>query len=591
MPQIRGDKDLRKIRLLVSGLEDMWLIFGIVVLFNRVIRGICYTDEMWYIAEPYIVSQGAVPYVNNWTQAAGFTIPLAVVFKLFSVVNRGTEGIVLFSRILYVCWLVCVCLLAFVVIQKRCGIKVPLAIVFPFLFMTPFQLYDINYNTIGLVYLLLICSLVFAGWNKAETKSDFYIGIMAGLLMARTIIGTPNTFIAFAFILLLLAVNKKWNMLTGFIIGCSIMTIVVLGYCCIWGGGMKKLIKGLIFMFSDMGYFMIEGMPIEDKFASLRGFIKPFFACMSVAFGLKLVFLRRPRLYRHILALLLYSFAVYGIYRGWSGYPSGYTRMISWSWFETIILSLFYPKDEKKKYIHVLSLVVAVYFLVYVFVSFTNISGFGSRSFWLFVPTVITYIGFYVVYKKNSHQYYLKIFSVIGIVVLGFYMIKTSYGYVFDDETVEMLNCRIDNGIWKGLYTTEDKSRYVKLLEKEVSEMTTEGRKVLFMDWSSFAYLMSEGTACAPSSYDSCIYSYKVNQPQIMFDYFTQIDDVPDDIVYIDFGKDEMLSIEEASWKFNDFVLSNYSLAEVFEENELRILRYELIDEKDAKKMVYDIIH
>ena len=89
---------------------------------------------------------------------------------------------------------------------------------------------------------------------------------------------------------------------------------------------------------------------------------------------------------------------------------------------------------------------------------------------------------------------------------------------------------------------------------------------------------MCEGTACAPSSYDSCVYAYNVNQPKIMYDYFLQIEDVPDDIIYIDFGKDEILSIEESSWKFNNFVLSNYSLTKTYDGGGLRILRYELND-------------
>ena len=577
MPRIRENEAPGKKELIIIGFKSVLFAIGIIILFNRIIRGICYTDEMWYIAEPYIVSQGAVPYVNNWTQAAGFTIPLAAVFKLFCVVNKGTEGIVLFSRLLYAGWLIVVCLWTFFIIKRRRGTGVPFQVIFPLLFMTPFQLYAINYNTIGLVYLMPICALVFTGWNRAETKTEFYIGIPAGLLMARTIIGTPNTLIAFVFFVIFLLVKKKRKMFTGFIVGCGIMTVAVVGYCCILGGGVEELVEGLIFMFSDMGYFKIEGVPFLDKVIALRGFLKPFAACMTAAFGLKLIFFKKQDLYRYILVVLLYSFAFYGICKGWSGYPSGYARMISWCWFETIILSIFYPEDKHKKYIHALSLTVIVYFLVYVFVSFTNISGFGSRAFWLFVPSVLTYIGLYIVCRGNRFRpCCYETLLTISMLTLGACMIKTSYGYVFDDEAVQMLDARVDSGIWKGLYTTEEKRNYIYLLEREIGGIIDEDSKVLFMDWSSFAYLMSDGTACAPSSYDSCIYAYKVNEPQIMYDYFSQIGDIPDDIVYIDFGKDEMLSIADPTWKFNEFVLLNYSLTDVRESEGLKILHYEL---------------
>lgn len=576
---------IRENKLIVIGFQSALFVVGIIFLLNRIIRGIGYTDEMWYIAEPYIVSQGAVPYVNNWTQAAGFTIPLAVVYKLFCAVNGGTEGIVLFSRLLYMVWLIAVLLGTFIIIKRRYGKSLPFQVIVPLLFMTPFQLYAINYNTIGLVYLMPICALIFPGWDKAEEKTEFYIGIPAGILMARTIIGTPNTLIVFAFLVILLIMRKKWNMFTGFLVGCGIMTIAVLGYCCLFGGGAKKLFNGLIFMFSDMGYFKVEGISIGDKVIALRGFLRPFLLCTATAFCLKVFFYKRQKLYRYLLVLLLYGFAFYGIYKGWSGYPSGYARMISWNWFETILLSVFYPKEEKKKEINILSLVVAVYFFVYAFVGFTNISGFGPRAFWLFVPSVLTYAGLHIACGgEEFHPCCSKILLTLSMLVLTVYMVKSSYGYVFDDEAVQMLDARVESGIWKGLYTTKDKRNYIDMLEKEVSGMIEEGRKVLFMDWASFAYLMSEGTACAPSSYDSCVYSYQVNEPQIMYDYFEQIEDMPDDIVYIDFGKDEMLSIEDSTWRFNDFVLQNYSLADVRESDGLKILHYELADVTEEKE-------
>ena len=55
-----------------------------------------------------------------------------------------------------------------------------------------------------------------------------------------------------------------------------------------------------------------------------------------------------------------------------------------------------------------------------------------------------------------------------------------------------------------------------------------------------------------------------------MFDYFSIVDKVPNKIIYIDFGRDEKLSIYN-DWKFNNFVnkyyaqVQNYSIGEVTE--------------------------
>ena len=89
------------------GTEILLVLVGIICLINRVFKGVCYTDEMWYISEPYVVSQGAIPFVNNWTQSPGFVFPLAIIYKLFVSINKGTDGIVLFSRIIYLLWFFC----------------------------------------------------------------------------------------------------------------------------------------------------------------------------------------------------------------------------------------------------------------------------------------------------------------------------------------------------------------------------------------------------------------------------------------------------------------------------------------------------
>ena len=105
------------------------------------------------------------------------------------------------------------------------------------------------------------------------------------------------------------------------------------------------------------------------------------------------------------------------------------------------------------------------------------------------------------------------------------------------------------------------------------------------MDWSSFGYLMSNGKACTSSAYDAMQYSYDVNNPEIMYDYFNLTESVPTKIIYIDFGRDEILSIEDEHWGFNQFVDYNYKLQSETELKMFRILLYELKNEEKAMEM------
>lgn len=144
---------------IINVVNVIFFILGIAVLVYRIVRGIDFTDQSWYVAEPYIVSEGAIPYVDNWSHVPGFTIPLATFTKIFTHINGGTEGIFLFSRIEYVIWLIAIGGIVFYLIN-RSKYKIPSIILLPFLFITPYQLYAINYNTIGLMYLLLSSALL-----------------------------------------------------------------------------------------------------------------------------------------------------------------------------------------------------------------------------------------------------------------------------------------------------------------------------------------------------------------------------------------------------------------------------------------------
>ena len=207
------------------------ILSGYALLWNRIRFGIDFTDESWYVAEPYIVANGAIPYVNNWTQAPGFTLPLALLFKLYVVLNGGTEGIVLYSRVLYAIVSFTVYALSIFLVARRTKQTGMLIAVFPLLFLGTDSLYDLNYNTMGVIYLLIGCVLLFFMW-----KDDRISPMISGILVARAIIASPSVLAAWGGILLLLAVRRRWNQLGDFILGNAMATILVVGWCCMRGG-------------------------------------------------------------------------------------------------------------------------------------------------------------------------------------------------------------------------------------------------------------------------------------------------------------------------------------------------------------------
>ena len=171
----------------------------------------------------------------------------------------------------------------------------------------------------------------------------------------------------------------------------------------------------------------------------------------------------------------------------------------------------------------------------------------------------------------------------IALVTLVFLLqARSAFLFSYRDEPLSHLTTRVDSGIWKGCYTTPERAEAVIGLEEYIREETDKNDRVFFLDWASFGYLMNEGTACSSQTLDPCGYSYKCDYPRIIYDYYKQTSSVPNIIFYVDFARDENLSIEDESWSFNEFAELFYNRSGTFENEVFRVLKYSLTDEAGA---------
>ncbi len=236
----------------------IWLIAisiaGLLILLHRSRLGVDFTDEAWYVSDPYWVAKGSIPYVNNWTQASGFTLPLYLFYYCFLAITGGNEGIVLFSRVLFCLWKTGITVFTFWV-MKKAQITVAPILALPIIIYNPAVLYDINYNSIGWSYSLLIMALLAMQLTAHEKKSkhDIMLGTIAGALMGRCIIGTPHTLVVCGIIVIILFVRKNFTALKGFILGGVFCMIAVVLFC-IMRAGFREFIIGIQYYYNDLGY-------------------------------------------------------------------------------------------------------------------------------------------------------------------------------------------------------------------------------------------------------------------------------------------------------------------------------------------------
>lgn len=544
-------------------------IICFVCMIFRVRYGVDFSDEPWYVAEPYIVSQGATPYVDLWNQASGFTFPLCFLYELFINLNKSTEGIFLFSRLVYVVWIFGLGFVTYILVKK-----IPFIFYLPYIMTGVNAIYAINYNTIGQFYSFFILTVLFIREDAECNKTNWWTGLLAGICMARSIIGTPYTIIVFVLSLFFLIIKKRYSSLSGFVTGNILMAVATISYCSVKGNGIYSIYSGLKCFLLDGAYQnIIPHYNFVD--ALFQQFIayKNMWICLMVLGFLKIIFLiipvsdKKQSFYQNSAIIMLVFFGM-GICQSFKYGDLNY--LIYGTFFCGIFLYLFLGREQKYEGI---AIVIFINVLWYYLASLGNIYGFYGRQYILMLSTTISLWGGYLLCKDHSVQIRVGVYCVA--IACCIMVVYSNYNNVYRDEEISNLDTKVEEGVWKGCYTTEEQKDAIGFFERKIKELTDAGEKILFLDWASFGYLMSNGQHFNSSTYDTMYYSYSVNNPQIMYDFFDLKKDIPDKIIYIDYGRDKKLSIEDSQWKFNKFVHEFYNFTTMDSMNEYRIVTYE----------------
>ena len=141
----------------------------------------------------------------------------------------------------------------------------------------------------------------------------------------------------------------------------------------------------------------------------------------------------------------------------------------------------------------------------------------------------------------------------------------TDFYYVYRDEHIQYLDYKVESGVYKGIYTTQARQNDLVELEEYLNQIVDEDESYSFRDNVPFAYLMMhKGKVCEISTWDYMQYSYHRNSPAPVFDYYRVRDMIPDKIIYVDYGRDANLSIEDPDYRYNDWVNSYYDKVDDF---------------------------
>ncbi|MCI8779909.1 MAG: hypothetical protein HFH70_04435 [Lachnospiraceae bacterium] len=548
----------------------IWAAGLMLITIVRIFYDIEITDEAYYIAEANLVLEGNLPYVYDSQIASGFTFLMLPFVKIYKFLVPSLEGIFLYMRICFYVFYVSILVISYFLLCKvfdKNHLIVALSMFIPF---WGASIPNFSYNTISVWLVFLIGVINVSAMYLCDYRGIKVGAVLSGILMAIAEFAHPmevlNVFYVGILIFCFGKKGKRWKPFLYYI-GSGLLAFLIIMSAIVVQCGFQHLLFGLDTIFN---YKIIrEIVPISTAFKSLLvsfkyEFVIIFISVIGTVFGgcvrnkgEKNIHLINRYAEKGLLLGIIFSLLYIFIRKTELeillsiGIVSG-IAIVFWLFF------IVFLKERENNLIFFFLMMPSLF--LFVLNGFFTACNIYDRVY-EFVPALfgmMLILGKDYFHKKGAEGN----FVIAGIMLVAILLIRFDYSYIYRGNPINELKCRIETGIYRGVYTTEEKARDIIKLESYIRENTEKEEKVLFMEVVPMAYLMSKGKGCAPSSWDIMQYSYGYNNPSAIYRYFENRNQIPDKIIYIDTGRDEQLSIETDYYKFNDFVNENYVLSQ-----------------------------
>lgn len=586
-----------------------FFVIGVVLIFTliRLFYGAELSDEAYSVAETYMVSRGALPFVNNWSQIPGYTMLLAPFVKAFTILSGGTDGIFLFFRFFSFAINALTACAVSIILKKY--VKNPVILISCSLiyvgasgwdYVGAFRGDNLSINLLAVGVLLIVVSFV-------EEKENPLWFLLSGILAAFAVLCYPTLIIEYvyyivAMVFLCVRKRKNFKSIVWFLAGSFVAAVIIVGYL-VLNSGFSDIFLGIKYLLNDVTYFQLKNEGGSKAPEYLIGMLKQvimllrlsgmcfvlflvsvFLFFRKCAFKVDISYCAIKKIYLKRIALLsiLAGICAYHLLQIWIFKT---TDNVSISLYAITIQTLAVPflwlfiKKEKKLSNYLMGL---IWFPSYVWVVVTGIftySGMLDRHDLL--KNAAYLLGIFAVFavrdcfflespdeegvieaKRPRIWLYNSLVSFLPIMLvmaITFTYIFNAYTYVYRDDSIWRLDTVVSKGPYKGMRTTKTRAEGLMELDRVIDEYVDQEDYVLAMDNDPFIYLMSVGRICTPSTWDQALYSYHFDQPDLYYDYFKVTGTEPSKIIYFNYGRDETMSID-VNYRFNEYVLSNFEL-------------------------------
>ena len=532
-------------------MKNMVRKYGIYIFFAvcflvcllRAFKGFCWTDESFYYSTADRFFRGDALLKEEWYRTQISSVFCLPFYALFVWITGGNTGVVLYFRILYLILSFTIAIISYRIMKKEYPTSLAISIATLVMFYAHLNVTTFSYYMLSMDFMLLSMMLIY---DYKNTKSKLEL-IIAGFVFALSVMAMPALVVGFAIVFALLIICilvRKITKLPHYVnqmldkieLG-KLIIYLLIGIC------IPALIF-VIYMFSKVSISeILEALPgimVDNEHDFTFGYlVRKFFRAIKEIYGkwtyigyffivssfLLQKFLKKKPISDIIVLCDFLLFIVLSV----KSY--GHTSYIQAA-FVMFALPVFFLAEKKNYRLFFLLVIWGMIMAVtYCFTSsdFLYVMAIG---FFIVAIACVAFVYDYVAGARIENKFGRLTAVLLSMTVLYFCCVTVGLrlSNVYRDAPVSQLNCRIEKGPGKGLYTTSEHLAYYEDVCQMIEEYGMGEGRIMFSKILPWGYMYSSMKCGYPTTWRATAY----NADQLESFYSLNPDNYPDVIVVLD---------------------------------------------------------
>ena len=523
-------------------------------------------DEVFNIGQALRSLQGNTFLVENWDYfqtGDSFLIPFIFVF---CKITDSTEGIVLFSRIVFIVLQLLMGIFLYKILSRFFDRISSLFAVVIYSTAVSFLLFYMWYDNWELFFRLIGLFLVFCAitsFDQKNAKKAYLMVFIAGIAHACMVFAYPTMIVLYVYVLAMLFFYKRKQsakthnlMALFYILGSALVFAVFMLYV------LKIGVRNLFIFNSTMaeaglsstgreGFFSLSSMVEKTKALIVENIVFYMFSLVFFAVSILILYVFRKNKHKILMfcsvmllgCIVLLLMTVFRV--------DSLNTLMTYLSLYTIPLYFLVRKESDRRR-HFKDLIVFLWissFIAGVVYSMTALDGAIKFSAGTRTGAIVTVLLLFEAIRMSEMKSDRK--TVFGILasVLVVMNVFAVYSFSFDGLKPYECSAMIKSGIFKGIIDLPDNAKRYETVEKDLAEVIKDGDKTIACGpFAMEFYLMTDLKPDAANLWDP-------NNTELAFQYYKTYYGEPDIIVLHDSAGDI------TSPEFLEFVDENYEFA------------------------------